>query len=96
MNKRNRYSPREKLEILLTGLSSSDGIAEVCRHYGVSTVQFYQWKDRLIKSAPEIFKRKSNKQNHQEEKYKEQLMQKDKVIAILTEENLKIKKNFGM
>ena len=96
MSKHKRYTPQQKLEILLTGLSSPDGIAEVCRHYGVSTVQFYQWKDRLIKSAPEIFKRKSRKTNRQEEKYKEQLRQKDRVIAIITEENLEIKKNLGM
>ena len=62
----------------------------------VSTVQFYQWKDRLNKSAPIIFKRKSRKKNDQEEKLKEQIIHKDRVIAIITEENLHLKKNLGI
>lgn len=96
MIERRKYSPRQKLEIVLAGLSSVDGIAEVCRQYGISTVQFYQWKDRLIKSAPEIFKRKSKKKDTEETKFKEKIAQKDHVIAIITEENLQLKKNFGM
>ena len=63
MQKRNKYTPQEKMEIVLAGLSSSNGIAEICRSYGISTVQFYQWKDQLVKSAPEIYKRKSHKKH---------------------------------
>ena len=96
MSKRNKYSPQEKLEIVLTGLSCDNGIAEICRRYGISTVQFYNWKDQLIKSAAVIYKRKSCKKNDQEEKFKEQIRQKDRVIAIITEENLHLKKNLGI
>ena len=96
MSKRRKFSPREKMEIVLTGLSSENGIAEVCRSYGISTVQFYNWKDQLIKSAPEIFKRKSIRDNQKEERHKEEIRQKDRVIAIITEENLKLKKNLGL
>jgi len=92
---RRKYSAQEKMEIVLTGLSSPNGIAEICRRYGISTVQFYQWKDRIIKSAPEIFKRKSGKSNAREEAFKEKLSHKDRVIAIITEENLHLKKNLG-
>ncbi|MFQ5825524.1 MAG: transposase [bacterium] len=96
MSKRRKFTPQEKLEIVLSGLSSSNGIAEICRSYGISTVQFYQWKDQLIKSAPVIYKRKSRKKNDQEEKLKEQISHKDRVIAIITEENLHLKKNLGI
>lgn len=96
MGKRRKFSTREKMEIVLTGLSSEDGIAEVCRSYGVSTVQYYYWKDQLVKSAPEVFKRKSLKTNREEEKLKESLRNKDRVIAIITEENLHLKKSLGM
>ena len=96
MSKRKKYTPQEKMEIVLVGLSSSNGIAEICRSYGISTVQFYQWKDQLVKSAPEIYKRKSRKRNDQEEKLKEQIRKKDRVIAIITEENLHLKKNLGI
>lgn len=96
MNKRKKYTPQEKIEIVIAGLSSSNGIAEICRSYGISTVQFYQWKEQLIKSAPEIYKRKSHKQNNESERLKDQIRQKDRVIAIITEENLHLKKNLGI
>ena len=96
MNKRKKYSPQEKLEIVITGLSSNNGIAEICRGYGISTVQFYQWKDQLIKSAPVIYERKSSKKHKEEEKLKDQIRHKDRVIAIITEENLQLKKNLGL
>ena len=96
MSKRKKYTPQEKMEIVLAGLSNSNGIAEIFRSYGISTVQFYQWKDQLVKSAPEIYKRKSRKRSNQEEKLKEQIRQKDRVIAIITEENLHLKKNLGI
>ncbi len=96
MGKRRKFSPREKMEIVLAGLSGEDGISDVCRSYGVSTVQFYHWKDQLIKSAPEVYKRKTRKDSQKEEKLKESIMKKDRVIAIITEENLHLKKNLGM
>jgi transposase-like protein len=90
-----KYSPKEKMEIVVNGLSSNGGIAEVCRRYGISTVQYYQWKDRIVKSAPEIFKRKDSRLNGREEELKAKLTHKDRVIAIITEENLELKKNLG-
>jgi len=96
MSKRKKYTPQEKIEIVLAGLSSSNGIAEICRSYGISTVQFYQWKDQLIKGASEIYKRKSRKKEKEEEKLKDEIRHKDRVIAIITEENLHLKKNLGM
>ena len=81
--------------IVITGISSPDGISTVCRQYGVSTVQFYNWKDKLYKSAPEIFKHQNHKANQQEELYQEQIRKKDRVIAVITEENLQLKKNLG-
>jgi len=58
---RRKYTPKEKMQIVFEGLSNPDGISEVCRHKGISTVQFYQWKDKIVKSAPEIFARKNKK-----------------------------------
>ncbi len=84
------------MEIVLAGLSSEDGISDICRSYGVSTVQFYYWKDQLIKSAPEVFKRKTRKDSQKEEKLKDSIRKKDRVIAIIAEENLHLKKNLGI
>ena len=88
MGKRRKFSPREKLEIVLTGLAVESGIADICRQYGISTAQFYQWKSQLLKSASIIYQRKYRKKDTKEHKLKELINQKDRVIAIITEENL--------
>ena len=90
-----QYSPQEKLEIILAGLASENGIADVCRRYGISTTLYYQWKKHLLKQAPVIFKRESRKRESEEEKLRTVIQQKDRVIAIITEENLQLKKNLG-
>ncbi len=48
MNDRKKYSLQQKLEIVLAGLSSPDGVSKVCRQYGISTVQFYQCPDQAF------------------------------------------------
>ena len=92
---RRKYTPKEKLQIVFEGLSNPDGISEVCRRKGISTVQFYQWKDKLTKSAPEIFNRKRKKSVKEIEDLNELIKRKDSVIARITEENLELKKNIG-
>ena len=93
---RRKYTPKEKLQIVFEGLSNPDGISEVCRRKGISTVQFYQWKDKIVKSAPEIFNRKRKKSVKEIEDIKELLKKKNTVIAEIAEENLDLKKNLGL
>ncbi len=96
MKKNDRqYTPQEKLAIILAGLASPNGIADVCRQYNISTTLYYQWKKHLLDQAPVIFKRKSRKRESEEEKLRTVIQQKDRVIAIITEENLQLKKNLG-
>ena len=92
---RRKYTQKEKLQIVFEGLSNPDGISEVCRRKGISTVQFYQWKDKIVKSAPEIFARKNKKSVKEIEDLKGLLKKKNFVIAEITEENLELKKNLG-
>ena len=41
MAKRRKIRPQEKLAIVLGGMSSEGGIAEVCRRRGITTTQYY-------------------------------------------------------
>ncbi len=93
-NGRHHFSPEEKLRIVVHGLSGVESIADICRREGISTVQFYSWKKRLMSSAGDIFG-KQKKTSRREEELGETLIRKDQVIAHLTEENLQLKKNPG-
>jgi len=91
---RRRFSPSEKLQIVLAGLSGTESVSDICRREGISTVQFYDWKKRLLSSADDVYGR-SKKPSRLEEELAETLLRKDQVIAQITEENLQLKKNPG-
>lgn len=86
---------REKLEVVIEGLVNSNGIAEICRARGISTGQYYQWKERLISKAEEIYKRKGKEKTRHEEKLEEENRRLKEVIAEITTENLDLKKTLG-
>jgi transposase len=92
---RRRFSPREKLAIVLEGLRDGEQIAEVCRRRGISATQFYTWKKKLVEGAGEIFKRKRDARDREMERLREELWRKDRVIAEITAENLDLKKTPG-
>ena len=88
-----KFTSREKLEIVIEGMRSEASIAEVCRRHGVSTTLFYQWRDRLFGSADEVFKKRSGRKSHKEDRAREEIERLRRVIAEITAENLELKKN---
>ena len=92
-NGKRQFTPEEKVAIVLEGLRGDTQLSAVCRRYGISTNLFYQWRDRMLRSAKEAFSRRGRPPgNGQVTKLEEELARKDKVIAEITEEILKVKK----
>ncbi len=90
---RRRFSPEEKVAIVLEGLRGDMQLSAVCRRHGITTGQFYQWRDKLKSAAKEAFsKRGRPKGNGEVERMKEEIARKDGIIAEITEEILKVKK----
>lgn len=89
-----KWSPKEKLEIVLEGLRDEGGISAICRSRGISTTQFYNWKNQLMSSAQTIFQRQNSKPNLKEEKLKQEVERMKGVIAEIIAENLDLKKGF--
>ena len=86
------WSPKEKLAIIFEGIAQGN-IAEVCRRRGIQVHLYYEWRDRLFKSADLVFGY-GNKNQIQSRitKLAELLHKKDTVIAEITQENLELKK----
>jgi len=96
MEKRRKFSPEEKLQIMLEGTANENGISEVCRRHGISPTQYYTWRKRLMSSAGEVFNSKASKKEAAKiERLEEELKRKDSVIAEITEENLDLKNGLG-
>lgn len=43
MSDRKYFNPEEKMRIVLEGLSVTIQVSELCRNFGISTVNFYNW-----------------------------------------------------
>jgi len=48
---RRKFSPEEKLVIVLAGLKENANIAEICRNHGISQTLFYRWKDSFLEGG---------------------------------------------
>lgn len=89
---RRTWSPKEKLEIILEGIAQGN-IAAVCRRRGIQVHLYYEWRDRLFKSADLIFGHTNRNQSQTKIAKLETLLQKkDTVIAEITQENLELKR----
>lgn len=89
-----KWTPKEKLEVVLEGMKDENGIAAICRNRGISTTQYYQWRNKLLGSAEIIFQRSNNKPDIKEERLIQDMGRMKSVIAEITAENLELKKGF--
>lgn len=90
MNKRNKYTSKQKIEIVLEGLKNETSITEVCRKYGISSSMYYKWRDLLLRKGEEVF---ANQGNFASEKaYIDKIREMERVIGRLALENEILKK----
>ena len=84
-----KFSPEDKLQIVLQGMANENGISELCQRHGIGPTQYYAWHKRLMSSAGEVFNSKPTKKRAAKvEALNEQLKRKDSVIVEIAEENL--------
>lgn len=60
MGTKKKWTADEKLSIILDGIKGR-GVREICKEYGISTAQYYKWRDEAISGMKENLqdKRKS-------------------------------------
>ena len=87
-----KYTSRFKVEAVLEGLRDPDGIAAYCRRKGITDVSFYQWQKQLLANADALFDKPPKAVVKKIERLEEELQRKDRIIAIVTEEALELKK----
>ena len=57
--KRRKWGSKEKLKIILEGLSGQIEISKLCNKYQISQTQYYQWRDQLLKFGHQSFETKN-------------------------------------
>ncbi len=57
MNKRRRFTPEVKSQIVLQLLSGEKSMAELCREHQLTTQMVGNWKQQFLAAAPQVFQR---------------------------------------
>lgn len=95
---RNKRTAEEKMQILEEAEKSGAQISEVCRRHGISSGQYYLWKETARKAMLEAFrnsgKHKNGLRDYEKEKLQAQTERMKNVIAEITAENLDLKKKY--
>jgi len=89
---RRRWTPEEKLEIVLDGMRGDQSVSDVCRKHGLNPAMYYTWRDKLFKHAKDIFEHENIKPSRKEEELETDLAKAKEVINELVTENLELKK----
>jgi transposase len=53
MEKRNRYTPKQKLGIALEGLRGQISITELYRKHGITSTIYYKWRNIFLRKGEE-------------------------------------------
>lgn len=100
--RRRRFSAEEKAEIIKRHLVKGDQVSEICEDLGVVPNQFYRWQKEFFDNAAAAFLKNGKRENSRVRKLEEKvrnlqdrISHKDSVIAEITEDYVKLKKNFG-
>lgn len=49
--KKRKFTPQEKLEIVLEGMRGDILVAEICRRYGIYHSDYYRWREKVMDGA---------------------------------------------
>ena len=87
------YKSEEKMKIVMEGLSGTIQISDLCKKYGMATSRFYNWKEKLLKNAGNMFEdrgRKSTADQRLIEEQKRENQRLKETIAEIIIENLEL------
>jgi len=97
--KRRHHTSEQKVAILREHLVEKKAVSEVCEKHGLAPSLFYLWQKQLFENGTAAFARDdSHERRTLEQKVStltEKLAKKDAVIAEVTEEYVKLKKELG-
>lgn len=98
---RRRHTAEQKAELLRQHIVDKKPVSEICNEAQIQPSLFYTWQRELLTGAPSLFsngRRSSSREKELEEqlsRLKARVTRKDQIIAEVTEEYVKLKKELG-
>jgi transposase-like protein len=97
--KRRHFTGKQKVEILREHLIERKALSEVCEKHDIQPSLFYYWQKQLFEKGDVSFERDDDSERRVLERkvdaLEARLAKKDAVIAEVTEEMVKLKKELG-
>ena len=94
-----QHSAAEKVAILRQVLLEGQAVSKVCEEHAVSPTLFYAWQKQFFEHGAAAFAKDASAEQRDLERkvdeLRQRLGQKDRVIAKVTEEFVKLKKELG-
>lgn len=97
---RRRHSPEQKAALLRQHLVDKKPVSEICSAAEIQPSVFYKWERDLLEAAPALFTSRRSPSREQELEaqvaaLEAKLARKDAIIAEVSEEYVKLKKELG-
>lgn len=94
---RKRYSAEEKFKIVKEQLTTKTSVSDICKKYGISPGNFYNWQESFFAGAMAGFEKKRGPQAGPKTDQRVEELERDnnrmkEVIAEITAENVAFKK----
>jgi transposase len=97
--KRRRFTGAQKIKVLREHFLEKKEVSTVCEKNGIAPSLFYYWQKQLFENGEAAFEHSDASDQRDLEKkvgaLEERLARKDSVIAEVTEEMVKLKKELG-
>jgi len=97
---RRRHTPEQKAALLRQHLVDKRPVSEICTAAEIQPSVFYKWERDLLEAAPALFANRRSPSREQELEGKiaaleAKLARKDAIIAEVSEDYVKLKKELG-
>lgn len=98
---RRRHTPEQKAALLRQHLVDKKPVSEICSSAEIQPSVFYKWERDLLEAAPSLFTSRRGVPNREQEleakvaALEAKLIRKDAIIAEVSEEYVKLKKELG-
>jgi transposase len=97
---RRRHSPEQKATLLRQHLVDKKPVSDICNEAEIQPSVFYKWERDLLAGAPSLFATRRAPSREQElldkiAALEARLARKDAIIAEVSEEYVKLKKELG-
>lgn len=94
---RRKFSPEEKIRIVLEGLKGEESISEICRREGITSSLYYRWSKAFLEAGKKRLKGDTQREANTTEvvALRQENAELKQLVADLSLDNTRLKKSLN-